>query len=94
LRQRIGHAIALQVGARLVNDLLACVGMIFHHPIEQRRPNVKADPFENIQFGNRAVAVVKDFFIPIVVRRCSGLLRDLSRQRIFAGGLIKMSVNT
>lgn len=93
LRHGITNAIELKVLPFLLDDLLAGFRMILLQPTEQGGPDIKTNFAEIAQFSVWPVAALVNAFVPVGIWARAWLDGDESSQRIFAGGLIKMSVN-
>ncbi len=85
--------IELEDSALLLKDLLAGFRMFLLQPAEQGGSDIKAYFPEVAELRVWPVAALVNAFVPVGIGACAWLDGDESGQCIFAGGLIKMSVN-
>ena len=92
MRQRIAEARSLVHMVFLFNDAFYCLGLKFIQPGEKRWADVEAHFSEIAKVCIGFVALMKDLFSPISIRRCAKFLGNLICEWVDTGRLIEMAV--
>ncbi len=76
LSNGITYTVAIKIGSILVENLLVSVLILGLQPGEQGGTDIKTDPSKIVQPGIWSVALLEDAFVPVIIRRGSGFIRD------------------